>query len=61
MRGCPFGGYFSSVSSTLPWAESTGNLAVRPHSVVHSIQYDETADYLGIFYFRARNDQITSL
>ena len=41
MRGCPFGGYFSSNSSTLPWAEKTGNLTVRPHSVVHSIIYDE--------------------
>jgi choline dehydrogenase-like flavoprotein len=41
MRGCPFGGYFSSVSSTLPWAAKTGNLTVRPFSVVHSILYDE--------------------
>ena len=41
MRGCPFGGYFSSVTSTLPWAEATGNLTVRPFSVVHSIIYDE--------------------
>ncbi len=41
MRGCPFGGYFSSVASTLPWAEKTGNLTVRPFSVVHSILYDE--------------------
>jgi choline dehydrogenase-like flavoprotein len=41
MRGCPFGGYFSSNSSTLPWAEKTGNLTVRPFSVVHSILYDE--------------------
>jgi choline dehydrogenase-like flavoprotein len=40
MRGCPFGGYFSSVSSTLPWAERTGNLTIRPHSVVHSIIFD---------------------
>src|SRR5665213_2193956 len=40
-RGCPFGGYFSSNSSTLPWAEKTGNLTVRPDSVVHSIIYDE--------------------
>lgn len=40
MRGCPFGGYFSSVSSTLPWAEKTGNLTIRPHSVVHSIIFD---------------------
>jgi choline dehydrogenase-like flavoprotein len=41
MRGCPYGGYFSSVSSTLPWAERTGNLNIRPHSIVHSILYDE--------------------
>lgn len=41
MRGCPFGGYFSSVSSTLPWAAKTGQLTIRPHSVVHSIIYDE--------------------
>ncbi len=41
MRGCPLGGYFSSNSSTLPWAMKTGNLTIRPHSVVHSIIYDE--------------------
>lgn len=41
MRGCPLGGYFSSVSSTLPWAIKTGNLTIRPFSVVHSIIYDE--------------------
>ncbi len=41
MRGCPFGGYFSSVSSTLPWAQKTGNLTIRPFSVVQSIIYDE--------------------
>lgn len=40
-RGCPFGGYFSSNSSTLPWAAKTGNLTLRPNSVVHSIIYDE--------------------
>ncbi len=40
-RGCPYGGYFSSVSATLPWAQKTGNLTMRPHSVVHSIIYDE--------------------
>jgi len=42
MRGCMFGGYFSSNSSTLPWAAKTGNLTIRPHSVVHSIIYDES-------------------
>ena len=41
MRGCPFGGYFSSNSSTIPWAAKTGNLTVRPDSVVHSVLYDE--------------------
>ncbi len=40
-RGCPFGAYFSSNSVTLPWAARTGNLTLRPHSVVHSIIYDE--------------------
>ena len=40
-RGCVFGGYFSSNASTLPWALKTGNLTVRPFSVVHSIIYDE--------------------
>ncbi len=42
-RGCPFGGYFSSNSATLPWAERTGNMTLRPDSVVHSITYDPTS------------------
>ena len=41
-RGCPFGGYFSSNASTIPWAERTGNLTLRPYSVVHSIIYDDS-------------------
>jgi choline dehydrogenase-like flavoprotein len=40
-RGCPYGAYFSSNSSTIPWAEKTGNLTLRPFSVVHSIIYDD--------------------
>jgi choline dehydrogenase-like flavoprotein len=40
-RGCPFGGYFSSNSSTIPWAKRTGNLTLRPYSVVHSVIYDD--------------------
>ena len=40
-RGCPYGGYFSSNASTLPWAAKTGNLTLRPDSVVESIIYDE--------------------
>jgi choline dehydrogenase-like flavoprotein len=41
-RGCPFGGYFSSNSSTIPWASKTGKLTLRPDSIVHSIIYDES-------------------
>lgn len=40
IRGCPFGAYFSSLSSTLPAAELTGNLTLRPDSIVHEIMYD---------------------
>ncbi|HEX2535103.1 MAG TPA: GMC family oxidoreductase [Chitinophagaceae bacterium] len=40
-RGCPFGGYFASNSTTLPWAAKTGNLTMQPDSVVHSIIYDD--------------------
>ncbi len=40
-RGCPFGGYFSSNASTLPWAAKTGHLTLRPDSVVQEIIYDE--------------------
>lgn len=40
-RGCPLGGYFSSNASTLPWAAKTGNMTLRPHSVVHSVIFDE--------------------
>jgi choline dehydrogenase-like flavoprotein len=40
-RGCPFAGYFSSNSATLPAARATGNLTLKPFSVVHSILYDQ--------------------
>lgn len=39
--GCPFGGYFSTQSSTLPAAMKTGNLTVRPWSIVTKILYDK--------------------
>ncbi|AXT50443.1 GMC family oxidoreductase [Aquimarina sp. BL5] len=41
MRGCPFGAYFSSNSSTLPAAERTGNMTLRPNSIVHQVLYDD--------------------
>ena len=40
MRGCPFGAYFSSNSSTLPTAEATGNMTLRPNSIVSEVIYD---------------------
>lgn len=40
-RGCPYGAYFSSNASTLPAAMKTGNMTLRPNSVVHSVIYDE--------------------
>jgi choline dehydrogenase-like flavoprotein len=41
MRGCPFGAYFSSQSATIPAARRTGNLTIRPHSIVNSIIYNK--------------------
>lgn len=41
-RGCPYGGYFSSNSCTLPAAEKSNNMTLRPNSVVYEIIYDET-------------------
>jgi choline dehydrogenase-like flavoprotein len=40
-RGCPYGAYFSTNASTMPAAYATGNLTVRPHSLVNRIIYDE--------------------
>ena len=40
-KGCSFGAYFSTQSSTLPAAAKTGNLHIAPNSVVHSLIYDE--------------------
>ncbi len=60
MRGCPLGGYFSSNSSTLPWAMKTGNLTIRPHSVVHSIIYDEQQQKaIGVRVIDANTKQAT--
>lgn len=41
-RGCPYGAYFSTNSSTLPAALATGNLTLRPNSLVNRVIYDET-------------------
>jgi choline dehydrogenase-like flavoprotein len=41
--GCPFGAYFSTQSSTLPAAVATGNLTLRPFSIVTKLIYDKDA------------------
>jgi choline dehydrogenase-like flavoprotein len=41
-RGCPFGAYFSANAVTLPAAEKTGNMTLRPHSIVQEILYDDS-------------------
>ena len=49
IRGCPFGAYFSSNSSTLPAAERTGNMTLRPNSIVSEVIYDpETKRATGV-------------
>ena len=49
MRGCPFGAYFSSQAATLKAAEMTGNMTLRPHSIVHSVIFDdETNKAVGV-------------
>ncbi len=40
-RGCPFGAYFSTNASTMPAAYATGNLTVRPLSLVNKVLFDE--------------------
>ena len=39
--GCPFGGYFSSQSSTLPAAVKTGKMTMKVWSIVTEILYDK--------------------
>ncbi len=39
-RGCPYGAYFSTNASTMPAAFATGNLTLRPNSLVNRVLYD---------------------
>ena len=60
MRGCPFGGYFSSNSATLPAAERTGNLTLRPFSIVNSVIYDDkTGKAKGVKVIDAETNEVT--
>jgi choline dehydrogenase-like flavoprotein len=57
-EGCPFGGYFSTQSSTLPAAVATGNLTVRPFSIVTKILYNkDTQKATGVEVLDAETNQ----
>ena len=57
-EGCPFGGYFSTQSSTLPAARATGNLTVRPWSIVTKVIYDKnTKKATGVEVLDAENNK----
>jgi len=56
--GCPFGAYFSTQSSTLPAAVATGNLTLRPFSIVTKILYDkDTKKATGVEVLDAETNQ----
>lgn len=57
-EGCPFGGYFSTQSSTLPAAVKTGNLTVRPWSIVTKVLYNkDTQKATGVEVLDAETNQ----
>jgi choline dehydrogenase-like flavoprotein len=59
-NGCPFGGYFSTQSSTLPAAMATNNLTLIPHSIVTEIIYDkQTKKAKGVRVIHAETSQAT--
>src|SRR6185503_11081715 len=56
--GCPFGAYFSTQSATLPAAVRTGNLTLRPFSIVRRVLYDRnTARATGVEVVDAETSQ----
>src|SRR5688572_22771707 len=57
-RGCPYGAYFSTNASTMPAAYATGNLTVRPHSLVNKVLYDEQKHLPGGRQGKARGVEI---
>jgi choline dehydrogenase-like flavoprotein len=57
-NGCPYGGYFSTQSSTLPAANATGNLTLRTFSIVTEIIYDKnTKKAKGVRVVDARTNE----
>lgn len=59
IRGCPYGAYFSSNASTLPAAYATGNLTLRPFSIVNQLIYDkETNKATGVRIIDAETNEV---
>lgn len=57
-NGCPYGGYFSTQSSTLPAANATGNLTLRTFSIVTEVIYDrDTKKAKGVRVLDARTNE----
>ncbi|MCJ8167070.1 GMC family oxidoreductase [Pontibacter sp. E15-1] len=56
--GCPFGAYFSTQSATMPAAMATGNLTLRPFSIVTKVIYDkDTKKAKGVEVLDAETNQ----
>ncbi len=59
-RGCPYGAYFTSNSSTLPAAYDTGNLTLLSDTLVHSVIFDEVQDRaVGVRVVNTQTNQTT--
>ena len=60
IRGCPYGAYFSSNAATLPAAYATGNLTLRPFSIVHQLIYDpEKGRATGVRIIDAQTNEVS--
>jgi choline dehydrogenase-like flavoprotein len=58
--GCPFGGYFSTQSSTLPAAMKTGRLTLKVFSIVSEVLYDrDRKRATGVRVIDATTNQVT--
>jgi choline dehydrogenase-like flavoprotein len=58
-RGCPFGAYFSSNSSTLPAAEATGNMTLRTNALVNEVIYDaDSKKAIGVRMIDAQTKEV---
>jgi choline dehydrogenase-like flavoprotein len=58
--GCPFGGYFSTQSSTLPAAMKTGKLTLKPWAIVSEVLFDKnTKRATGVRVMDGLNNQVT--